>query len=83
MLNSLAPSGVFCHVKFTCFLFIKNYIDFLHQIKIKWNNYIRFFCLLFCFNDANNKRAPLAVSFSLGNCFFINNFHIFTSTEGL
>ena len=77
MLNSLAPSAVFCRVIFTFFVFIKIFIDFLHQIKIKWNNYIRFFACVFVLMTPNIKRAPSAVSFSFGNCY------IFTSTKCL
>ena len=83
MLNYLAPSAVFCHVIFIYFVIIKNDIDFLHQIKIKCNNYIRFAACFFVLMTPNNKSAPSAVYFSFSNCYFIYYFHIFTSTKGL
>ena len=76
------PFSCSSHVICTHFVITKNSIDVLDQIKIKWNNYIRFAACFLVLMTPNNKRAPSAVSFSFGYCYFIYYFYIFTSTKG-
>ena len=63
MLIYLAPSAVFCHEIYTHFIIIENSIDFVHQFKIKLNNYKSFAACFLVLLTPNKKRVPLVVCF--------------------